>query len=1186
MQLKSYDTLFETIRSVRNRPLSSDELKARAIELAEGILLLTRQEMTPKERKDQAELQRMIESDKGKAFVTALTDQAFRTERPSRSLSQVRYLISIFGIPKFIPLHKRLGVRLMVKVGEYFPVAFYDSLKEFIRQKTKKVIIPGETKPLERHLQMRKEMGIRVNLNHLGEAILGEEEAENRLQTYLSDLKNPLIDYISIKISTIYSQIYPVAKEKSLEELAKRYRQLLKAAGKDKFVNLDMEEWRDVSITVELFKMVLDEEEFLTHSAGIVLQSYLPESYAIMNDLIGWSKGRVARGGAPIKIRLVKGANLAMERVEASLRGWPLAPFHDKIETDANFKRMLHVLLNQDVAKAVHVGIGSHNLFDISYALLLSAQRGVEDQVIFELLEGMAEGTARVVLKLTNKLLLYCPVAKEHEFPNAIAYLVRRLDENSDKEHFLRYVFDMSPNSAAWKDQVERFLASFSAIDKLSELSNRGVEKTCKCCHFCNCPDLDFAVEKNQEFAKTALDRAKSATPGQVPICIGEKFIPSRQEGIGTSPSKPQETLYTFAHATKEEADKAVESAKIGFEHWRRLGVKEWTKRVLKVADLIEEKRGDLIAAMMIDGGKTVEEADVEVSETIDFARYYADGALQWSSLDDVTFTPKGVILVASPWNFPCAIPAGGLFASLVSGNSAIFKPAPETVYVGWELAKIFWQAGIPKEVLQFITGLDEEVGSTLVRNPDVAAVILTGATDTAAHLLSLRPGLDLMAETGGKNSIIVTSLADRDLAVKDVVRSAFGHAGQKCSACSLLILEDEVYRDHQFKKQLYDATKSLHVGSNLDLATKVNPLIRSPSGPLLRGLTTLEEGEEWLLEPKKDAENPNVWSPGIKWGVKEGSFTHTTELFGPVLGVMWAKNLEHALLIANGTSYGLTAGLHSLDEREQKLFIEKMRAGNLYLNRTITGAVVQRQPFGGCKGSSFGPGAKAGGPNYVLQMMRYEQVGMPHGEEPISQAVQPLLNYVRQSRLSAKDKELFEVSLSNYQFYWDNYFSKKHDPSKILGQDNLFGYLPHHLIVIRFQEGDRLVDLYRSLSACILTKTAFEVTISPGLESLLPPKAISGMKELFIESDEAFANRMSKGAFQRVRAFRPLSEEVRLVGAKSCMCAVDTSVVANGRLELLHYLREVSISIDTHRFGNLGMRDNELRCGRRDQAQ
>ena len=564
----------------------------------------------------------------------------------------------------------------------------------------------------------------------------------------------------------------------------------------------------------------------------------------------------------------------------------------------------------------------------------------------------------------------------------------------------------------------------------------------------------------------------------------------------------------------------------------------------------------------------------------IDFAEYYQRSLMKMASCHDIEWKPKGTYLVAPPWNFPISIPAGGILAALAIGNCVLFKPAPEAVLSGWILVNALWDAGIPKEALQFINCEDDPVGSKLVKDPRINGVILTGATATARLFLKMRPGLDLSAETGGKNAMIISALSDRDLAIKDLVQSAFGHSGQKCSAASLAILEAEVYDDPHFRKQLKDAVESLTVGSAWDPSSKVIPLIREAAQELHRGLTTLEPGEEWVVKPKQDPQNPRLWSPGVKWGVKEGSFMHQTELFGPVLAVMRAKNLEHAIQIANGTPYGLTSGFHSLDEREHALWLSKIEAGNLYINRTLTGAIVRRQPFGGCKASSYGHGAKAGGPNYVAQLSRPIQKALPKEKGDIPPMIKKLATLLNKIPLKAEELALWESSLSHYAL-WAHRFKHEHDPSRILGQDNLFQYRPHHHLCFRIQPSDAPLDLLRVCAAALLCETSMHISWTPGetpLEMTSQWKRLMPIFHFIEESEEHFLSSVKQGVFKRVRLLSSPKAAWHSAAAESA-CYLDAApVLANGRFELLHYLREVAISYDYHRYGNLGVREGEPR--------
>lgn len=1193
------------LQMVKGQILSLEERTRRAIDLTALILEESRRIQTEKERRQQEQLARMMQDPIGKIFTAAITDQCFRSHQHGRAANQLAYLIDKYGVPKSLSLDKRLSLRLFSLVGPLLAPILVPATIRMLRQETAHVILPGEKKPLLGHLKRRHQEGVRVNLNHLGEAILSEEEAERRLQLYLDDLTQPYIECISIKISTIFSQINLLAWEETLNVLSERLRQLYRAAKAHpyrradgelapKFVNLDMEEYRDLHLTVALFCKVLSEPEFKHYPAGIALQAYLPDTVEIQQKLTEWAQRRVADGGAPIKIRLVKGANLAMEQVEASLKGWPQAPYLTKSEVDANYKRMMMYGCQPEHARAVHLGIGSHNLFDIAYALLLRAENQMEKEIGFEMLEGMADPMRRVVQQLSGDMLLYCPVATKEEFQNAVAYLVRRLDENTAPENFLRQVFDLTPRTPAWQEQASRFAQSVADAPRVSNCPRRQQnrlqqeQRPYRASAFHNEPDTDWALPQNRKWIQDILHEWSEKFISTIPLVIGGEYIDSNKKfALAQDPSKPAQILYQYIQATVEQAEQAVKFAKRAEAWWANTSVQERIDILGRIAQNLRIQRGILIGAMVADTGKTVQEADVEVSEAIDFAEYYRSMMGEWDALKDIRWQPKGTVLVAPPWNFPCSIPAGGLLAALVTGNCVIFKPASEAALVGWELVKLFWQAGVDQDVLQFIMCEDDPVGSRLVQDPRLNAVILTGATATAKLLLNLRPDLDLIAETGGKNTMVITAMADRDLAIRDLLQSAFGHAGQKCSACSLAILEAEVYDDPHFLQQLKEAAASLSVGYAWNLKTKINPLIRIPNETLRRGLTQLEAGETWLLEPKQDRNNPLLWSPGIKLGVKPESFTFQNELFGPVLGVVRASDFEDALEIMNQTPYGLTAGIHSLDDREQSAWLEKIEAGNCYINRTITGAIVQRQPFGGCKESSFGRGSKAGGPNYLTQLMVANPLTLPQENDELTSPLMSLTSLMEKDFLSPQDKEIWQASLGNYAFYWRHYFSQAHDPSLVLGQDNFLRYVPHSHMLFRIQEGDADLDILRVIAAAKTCDAALEVSYAESKFQTLFKNLEKEPKFTHIqETEEHLIIRLSQSHIKRVRLLQTPSQALQKSLAKAA-CSINSGpVLANGRLELLNYLREVSISRDYHRYGNLGDREGETRMSLKECAE
>ena len=1048
--------------------ITSDSITAGLVDeactLAAELLTAAHAARSPVEKSEAHKMTRLLADTAGKELTFHLADEVFRPPTANAQARVFRQLIARHGIPAYLKPHQKIMMRVGALASHLFPKLVMPAVTAQIRRDSQRVILSREDDKLTRYFASRN----RVNLNLLGEAILGEEEAENRLQENLTLLSKPECTYLSVKISAIFSQINLLDEEGTLTAIQERLRKLYRTG---KFINLDMEEYRDLDLTCEAFRRTLDEEEFQSLEAGIVLQAYLPDSYQVLKELTEWAKTRKTS----IKVRIVKGANLAMEKVEASLHDWPQAPYSDKADVDANFKRMLHHACRPENTAAVRIGVASHNLFDIAYALLLRSRHAVEDRVELEMLEGMSNDQARVLEERNSPVLFYSPIVRGKDFHSAIAYLVRRLDENTSPENFLPHVFSMTPGDPEWQEQEERFREACQRIDsaasKPNRQQNRALPPQPAGSDFRNSPDTDWVLPANRQWLAGELQNFQPDSPPSCPKLEEVLQIAKSSEWSQTAPAKRADLLY-------------------------------------RVADQLEAARGRLIAVMRHEAEKRPFEADVEISEAADFANYYGKHISTEGFLDGSTPTPLGTIVITPPWNFPCAIPCGGILAALAAGNSVIIKPAPETVLTAWEMVKCLWQAGIPRDALQFFPCPDNEIGQGLITAPEVHGVILTGASETAELFKSWRPDLALFAETSGKNALIITDTADSDLAIKDLVHSAFGHAGQKCSAASLALIEANLYDSPRFLDQLRDAAASLHVGPADDPATFVTPLISEPSPHLLRGLTQLDDGESWLLEPRQLG--PTLWSPGIRLGVKPGSWIHRTELFGPVLSIIRIESLKEGLQIQNSSDFGLTGGIHSLDPDEISQWREQVEVGNAYINRAITGDIVQRQPFGGWKRSSVGPGAKAGGPNYLTQFSTWKENALPqHQADPSDKVNQLLESFTQDDRLLAAAR--------NYAYWWKQEFSREHEFETLLGQSNHFRYRPAPELI-----ASNPSPLMQIAAATVGTKIVPQST-------------------------------------------HPLAKELT------------HEPLANGRLELLHYLHEQSISETTHRHGRVSLQSHSL---------
>ena len=1206
------------------KPDSSSKYPAtvqKALLLARLLQERARSLQTPAERRQQAELDRMLQTPSDKATLAMMTDQAFRTSDAARAVEHLTHILDVQGVPRYFGPLDRTLMKGFQSFGAFVPGVALPLVKEHMHKETANVILPGEKAELTRHLAERSAEGVRMNVNFLGEAILSEEEAERRLQQYLLGLQWPEIEVVSIKISTLYSQISPIAREHTVSILCDRLERLFRTADRarftrpdgtvvSKFVYLDMEEYRDKDLTAAAFMRTLDRDGLGQVRAGIALQSYIPDSYQTLLQLQEWARRRVAAGGGRITIRLVKGANMESERAESSMRGWPQAPYRTKLETDANYKRMVHEVMKPENLAAMDVGVASHNLFDLAYGLVLAHERNALARVQFEMLEGMANAQRRALFELSSNLLLYAPACYRENFINAIGYLIRRLDENTGPENFLRHAFKIEVDSPEWRQLEQGFLAAFDAIERISDAPRRDQDRNrppplpaavARGWQHLECePDTDFALPQNGEWAEKIVARWQGrhgAAAAEIPLVIGgEELLEGRPLRDCLDPSRPGTVVGRYRQATDADVARAVECAAADPDGWRTMPEPERFELLGKVAQELRVARGDLMGAALADGGKTLMESDPEVSEAIDFLEFYRDSARWWRRMPTLRARPKGVVVVVPPWNFPVAIPCGGVAAALAAGNTVIIKPASDTVLVAWEMCKCFWRAGVSKNALQFLPCSGAREGRKLVNHPEVSAVILTGGTDTALTMLGDNPRLALFAETGGKDATIVTAVSDRDLAIKHILHSAFSHSGQKCSATSLLLLQAEVYDDPVFRRSLCEAVQSLAVDSAWDLGTKMGPMIKPPSGDLETALKVLEPGEEWAVMPQPVEGNPCLWTPGVKYGVRPGSYTHMTEFFGPMLAVMRFETLGEAVELVNQTGYGLTSGLESLDEREWDYWKQHIRAGNLYINRVTTGAIVLRQPFGGMGKSGFGPGMKAGGPNYVAQFMDFEDVGEPQADGDSTPVGGTLLTPqtptlaalcgLLQSKLQHGDERIIAAALS-YECSQREEFSQQHDHFRLVGQDNVRRYLPVGSVRVRVDARDTAFDVFARACAAHVAGCRVAISTPPRLDSAAVRRletlteAWAGAIEFVEETDTQLAQAIGEGQVDRVRYAAPerASLEVLQAGNAANGCVVSVPVSAEGRLELLWYVREQSISTDYHRYGNLGTRADELRA-------
>ncbi|GAB2469507.1 proline dehydrogenase family protein [Luteococcus sediminum] len=1117
----------------------------------------------------------------GLDFTVGFVDRVVRTEdlkAAGRTLHQLGSLT-----PKTMSLLDRAQITSGALFSRGLPQVVVPAARARIRQMVGHMVVDARDQQFGKAVEHLTVDGNRLNINLLGEAVLGQAEADHHLAETVRLLRRPDVDYASIKVSSITSQLSMWGFEETVDQVVARlaplYLEAARAPRGTKFINLDMEEYRDLRLTIEVFKRLLSLPETKGLEAGIVLQAYLPDALGAMQELAAFGAQRVEEGGAGVKVRLVKGANLAMERVHAEVAGWPVATCDSKQATDANYKLVLHWLLQPENMRGLRIGVAGHNLFDIAFAHLLGERRGVSDRMEFEMLQGMATEQAEAASGDIGRPLLYVPAVRPEEFDVAIAYLVRRLEENSAHENFLSGIFTIAPDNEVFRREERRFRRSVHVLGEALERDghtaplpkhrqDRSTEVPAEATDsqlapFDNEPDTNPALLANQRWAREAVERSTD-----------EAWL----AGLPT----PQEL-------TLDAVDQVVGITRRAAQQWAARPAAERAQILYRTADILASRRGELVTIAAAEVGKSVQQSDTEISEAIDFARYYAHRALELDEVANASFVPDRCVLVTPPWNFPIAIPAGSTFAALAAGAGVIHKPSKPTPHCSMAVLEALWEAGVPCDLLHGIAPDEGEVGRRLVSHEGVDRIILTGASETAAMFASWRPELRINAETSGKNGIIVTPSADRDLAVADLVTSAFGHAGQKCSAASLGILVGSAYDSERLRRQLVDAASSLVVDWPTNLSAMVGPLTELPSDKLRRALTTLEPGESWLLEPRQLDDSGRLWSPGIKDGVRPGSFFHTTEVFGPVLGLMKARDLDEAIELQNATDFGLTGGIHSLDVDEVRRWLDAVQVGNAYINRGITGAIVQRQPFGGWKKSSVGLGSKAGGPNYLMLMGRWDDAtpsgpatripGAPAAGEDLSRLLEA-------TGFEQAERDWLDQAAADDVRAWNAEFATARDVTGLASEANIFRYRPAE-VVLRASADARAVEVARLLLAAQTAHAELRLSVHPDCvvevhELVDFAKGELGLRTDVVD-DEAFLRQTvnavagPKGA-PRIRLVGTTPESFRQgLGERPDIALLDDPVTGSGRVELRNWLREQAIAMTLHRFGNPAPRFQEL---------
>ena len=904
--------------------------------------------------------------------------------------SVTRHLQEYFEeVRDHLPWAARMGLELTQPNTVLGKAVSYNARMN-VHRMAKRFIAGTTVDEVYQSVQKLRDRGYAFSLDLLGEAVLTEAEADAYQQSFLDIIRglgpqvtqwpsNDVLDSdqfgsiprvnVSLKLSALNSQFKSIDPVGSAEVVKGRLRPILRAAREyDAYVHIDMESYDHKDLTLHIFKEILMEDEFRDYpDAGIVIQAYMPEAEKDLKELLKWTKKR----GTPIWVRLVKGAYWDYETIRSKYRGWPTPVYQQKWESDANFEKQTKFLMKN--AEWLRPALGSHNLRSLSHGLawakVLELPPGSYE---VQMLYGMGDDQAEAIAELGHRVRIYTPFG---EMLPGMAYLVRRLLENTSNDSFLRQSVDRDADISKLLINPVKTGADMPQVQEEEQTG------------FQNEPLTDFSKDENREAMQEALERVRDDFGQEYLLTINGKGEESGKTMASVNPSNESEELGRVVLATEDHAVEAISAARNAFATWSKVETGHRAEYVELIAAEMRNRRFDLASWIVFECGKPWADADADVAEAIDFCMYYA---LQMRQLDEPRQTdfpgeensyfykPRGVAVVIAPWNFPLAILTGMTTAALVTGNTVVMKPAEQASIIAAKLMDLIHDAGIPDGVVNYVPGIGEDIGPELVGSPDVDLIAFTGSLPVGLGINEAAAKTDdrqvsvkhIVAEMGGKNAIIIDDDADLDEAVQGVIHSAFGYAGQKCSACSRVIVLEKVY--DQFVKRLVDAAKSLKVGPAEEPGVAYGPVIDKEALAKIQEYIKIGQEDEIelaLAGDVKDLGDKGFFiGPHIFVDVDPDSQIAQDEIFGPVLCVIKADDLDEAFEFSNNTKFALTGGMYSRSPKNLKRARQEMEVGNLYLNREITGALVERHPFGGYKMS--GLGSKAGGPDYLLQYL------------------------------------------------------------------------------------------------------------------------------------------------------------------------------------------------------------------------
>ena len=1191
MQIDYTNKAIELLHSVETQNQEGD-LQQLSVQLATYIVEASKEGQSVDELSFGPIIPYLQKNLDAKVFCLNFIDQIFRSCTYQALVKQIIYLFDKHGLPEFLGKWTCFKAKIFQRLPQSISQIFVPAIRDFVISKCFDLVVNADPEELTDRLLDMEKMSVAVVIHRLQNRVFSNQDIAQNMKDYLGDLKNPLIASIQVGIGQICnaanSRKFSQAQGCALENLRTLYRasvknQIVHADGhkRPKKVILSFSSYEEMLLCQEVFLQIIQEKEFSQYPAAISLASFIPESYEILQSISSIAKARKRAGGAALNIHIYKGGNFQNEKIKASIDNQILPVFNLKEETDAHFIKIMQFALDRENIMSLKVTVESHNLFDLCFCLLQAAKNHSLSYLSFSFYQGMFSPFLKVFKNIHANIYSLFPVVEYEDFDPAVSYLFQTIDEMTSKSSFYRFICNGQIGSSDWILQSKQFFESFNYIDKLSHLNKKSIHQNTNSTFlddaFCNSRLIDFSMSQNREKISHQLQLWSKQKHDKIPLQIAGALIFEEDFSSKVLFPKAEKNQYHFCVANKSHLQTALDTASESVEKLYSISFPDRSKVLQNIANKILAFKEEFIGLICQEVGKLAHQADAEVALACDVANVYAKSALEFSKLTSVQFSPKGTVGIITSWEMPFAEAVNAILAAFVTGNSIIFKPHSEAVLVGYKLCQLFWNEGISMQTLQFLPSNKEEVLHELMKSWQIDFLFFSGEPCFAHKIYKTRPDIDLIGDVHGKNCIIVSSLCDPDKAIEAIVNSSVTFSGQSNTSASLAIIDSELYDNANFMQRLKNAFLALKVGSAFDLNIDVGPLMHSPKHVIKRSLSKLDYGEKWLLPPMQKSDDTTLWSPGVKLDVRPYGFSHMQERLGPVISLMRSDDLRHSLEMANLIPHKACLIFIGLNEVEHKKIIEKSLFTNIFINRSLTHFVARRQIFGLNQLNAISPGLKMGGGNFLIQFMKAKETSLPQRKGPIQEKVGSLTALLDEMDIGSDKLALWAASISNYSFAWQK-MQKHTDTSKVLGQDNFIKLMPLKKMCLRIDKNSDFFDAIRICAASMTVGAELEISLDESLDMIsfyLIPSIV-----LIRESLSELIRRIEKGRISKIRMAGSAPYELIKHAHENFVPVVTDAVVSTGRIELLHYIAEVSLSYDYHRYGNLGARETEIRSG------